>query len=302
MYSFHKVNKVGRGQTKAQLEAMPSEFAHPLFEKGKPNQIEQIKRRGPESEQQRVVPRPRSVGEGEGFYERRATRSGSGALPGRRYAEEEEEGDEEEGSRAQSESEYEEERKEDEASPAMPNPGPALRRPVDTVGNSGESAPNAHGAYSAFRPSGPPYLLAAEARATYSATQDPYSASFGAAPPVARPPLHPSQARRQQPPPRPGSHPHEHALHTIATFGPPPSASVPLPERVAILEHQRSELVAALSSSQRSHAELWREVQDEKRKQVALVDLLSEVYGAVQKMNPVDCESCSPPVAFRAAS
>ncbi|ORY88138.1 HSF-type DNA-binding-domain-containing protein, partial [Leucosporidium creatinivorum] len=45
MYSFHKVNRVGRGQTKAQLEALPSEFAHPLFEKGKPDQIDQIKRR-----------------------------------------------------------------------------------------------------------------------------------------------------------------------------------------------------------------------------------------------------------------
>lgn len=293
MYSFHKVNKVGRGQTKAQLEAMPSEFAHPLFEKGKPNQIEQIKRRGPESDQQRVVQRSRSTSEGEGFYERRATRSISGALMGRRYAEDDEEGDDEgEGSMAQSDDEYEEGKdgKEDGPSPAAPIGSPAASRPVNLARNSRQNASSAPSAYSAFRPTGPPSLLAAEARATYSATQGPYSGSLGAAPPFARPPPHPSQANRQQPPPRPASHPHAHALHTLAAFGPPPSASTPLPERVAVLEHQRTELVAALSSSQRSHAELWREVQDEKRKQVALVDLLGEVYGAVQKMNSADCE------------
>ncbi|KAK4695593.1 hypothetical protein P7C70_g8520, partial [Phenoliferia sp. Uapishka_3] len=49
MYNFHKVNKTPRGASRALAESQEWEFTHPKFVRGKPHQLEEIKRKAPET-------------------------------------------------------------------------------------------------------------------------------------------------------------------------------------------------------------------------------------------------------------
>jgi hypothetical protein len=55
MYGFHKVNKTPRGQRGAQ-DNQAWEFNHPLFQRGRPDLLDKIRRKSLESESLKTVP------------------------------------------------------------------------------------------------------------------------------------------------------------------------------------------------------------------------------------------------------
>ncbi|KAK4699934.1 hypothetical protein P7C70_g6320, partial [Phenoliferia sp. Uapishka_3] len=71
--------------------------------------------------------------------------------------------------------------------------------------------------------------------------------------------------------------------------------SIPLPVRVQQLEQQRYELATALAGTQDGYEALYRDLVDSRRREDALVQIVEELYGVVQRNFSGQCEYAHPP-------
>lgn len=288
MYNFHKVNKTPRGIARA-AENQEWEFTHPKFVRGKPHQLEDIKRKAPDAPQAVDLPSlsippkmtrsmsgndiisPRSRGVSASGSAGSGSSSSTGTPgPPRQHVSPVAIG----GHQPQRPS---------PPSPTATSPHPITLPPLAATNPSGEgpypspqsmqASPQQFGG--AMAPSHqprqgfvPPSSIASSLP-TY-ASHDPRIRSIS----------HESYATQAIPTHAPSS------ARTLAMCPSSPIQPLPLPARVQLLEQQRYDLAGALAATQDGYEALYRDLVDSRRREDALVQIVEEIYGVVQTGMP----------------